>query len=274
MFRSAHTASKPSKSTIKFLCSYGGRILPRYPDGKLRYLGGHTRVLAVDRSITFSGQFSLSLICSLTHLVYFPFTKTLYFKRRSRLRFMINNHNRLFCRAAAEAGRALRCLREASPLPITLRRPRRSYLHHLRRRSRQSHRGIRPRFIAQDQSLPLAAHAVEISEQRFHSSLEVSFIIFLLSLIVVVLFVVLQPYRQIWSELQNLGDGGRPLRPSDVAGSGVPDRSGQIQTIREEYSSPALRLPRERWPGLPDPPRKPLAITLRCGLERILKWMD
>ncbi|XP_014521014.1 uncharacterized protein LOC106777778 [Vigna radiata var. radiata] len=54
MFRSAQSASKPSKSTIKFLCSYGGRILPRYPDGKLRYLGGHTRVLAVDRSITFS----------------------------------------------------------------------------------------------------------------------------------------------------------------------------------------------------------------------------
>ncbi|KAM0059401.1 putative PB1 domain-containing protein [Helianthus debilis subsp. tardiflorus] len=40
--------------TIKFLCSYGGKILPRYPDGKLRYHGGQTRVLAVDRSISFS----------------------------------------------------------------------------------------------------------------------------------------------------------------------------------------------------------------------------
>ncbi|XWS34722.1 hypothetical protein CRYUN_Cryun21dG0062300 [Craigia yunnanensis] len=40
--------------TIKFLCSYGGKILPRYPDGKLRYHGGETRVLAVDRSISFS----------------------------------------------------------------------------------------------------------------------------------------------------------------------------------------------------------------------------
>ncbi|OIW10595.1 hypothetical protein TanjilG_15967 [Lupinus angustifolius] len=48
-------SSQPSpKSTIKFLCSYGGRILPRYPDGKLRYFGGHTRVLAVDRTISFS----------------------------------------------------------------------------------------------------------------------------------------------------------------------------------------------------------------------------
>ncbi|PWA70363.1 Phox/Bem1p [Artemisia annua] len=49
--------SKPittSTTTIKFLCSYGGKILPRYPDGKLRYYGGETRVLAVDRSISFS----------------------------------------------------------------------------------------------------------------------------------------------------------------------------------------------------------------------------
>ncbi|KAK1413805.1 hypothetical protein QVD17_35588 [Tagetes erecta] len=45
-------AQKPP--TIKFLCSYGGRILPRYPDGNLRYYGGHTRLLAVSRSISFS----------------------------------------------------------------------------------------------------------------------------------------------------------------------------------------------------------------------------
>ncbi|XP_017433253.2 uncharacterized protein LOC108340400 [Vigna angularis] len=33
-------------NTIKFLCSYGGKILPRRTDGILRYYGGHTRVLA------------------------------------------------------------------------------------------------------------------------------------------------------------------------------------------------------------------------------------
>ncbi|WOL12808.1 hypothetical protein Cni_G21576 [Canna indica] len=51
------TSAKPSGSVpvaIKFLCSYGGKILPRYPDGKLRYVGGDTRILAVDRSVTFS----------------------------------------------------------------------------------------------------------------------------------------------------------------------------------------------------------------------------
>ncbi|KAL9226363.1 hypothetical protein vseg_002186 [Gypsophila vaccaria] len=41
-------------NTVKFLCSYGGKILPRYPDAKLRYHGGHTRVLSVPRSISFS----------------------------------------------------------------------------------------------------------------------------------------------------------------------------------------------------------------------------
>ncbi|CAL0314097.1 unnamed protein product [Lupinus luteus] len=47
--------SQPApKSTIKFLCSYAGKILPRHPDGKLRYVGGHIRVLAVDRTIPFS----------------------------------------------------------------------------------------------------------------------------------------------------------------------------------------------------------------------------
>ncbi|KAM3714079.1 hypothetical protein ACJW30_01G306700 [Castanea mollissima] len=51
---SLNTAIKPTATTIKFLCSYGGKILPRFPNRKLRYLGGETRVLPVDRSISFS----------------------------------------------------------------------------------------------------------------------------------------------------------------------------------------------------------------------------
>ncbi|KNA12495.1 hypothetical protein SOVF_125260 [Spinacia oleracea] len=54
MARSSLEPPLSPKSTIKFLCSYGGKIVPRHPDGKLRYHGGHTRVLAVIPSISFS----------------------------------------------------------------------------------------------------------------------------------------------------------------------------------------------------------------------------
>ncbi|KAF3437519.1 hypothetical protein FNV43_RR20273 [Rhamnella rubrinervis] len=59
---------------LKFLCSYGGRILPRHTDGKLRYVGGLTRVLSVDPSISYAelmvklGEFcgfSVTLKCQL-----------------------------------------------------------------------------------------------------------------------------------------------------------------------------------------------------------------
>ncbi|XP_030531173.1 uncharacterized protein LOC115741425 [Rhodamnia argentea] len=43
---------RSSTATLKFLCSYGGKILPRRPDGRLRYVGGLTRILAVDRSVS------------------------------------------------------------------------------------------------------------------------------------------------------------------------------------------------------------------------------
>ncbi|XP_058776299.1 protein PAL OF QUIRKY-like [Vicia villosa] len=71
MFGLSQPAPDSPKSTIKFLCSYGGKILPRYPDGKLRYLGGHTRVVSVDRSVQFSELLpKLEELCgsSVTHL--------------------------------------------------------------------------------------------------------------------------------------------------------------------------------------------------------------
>lgn len=54
-------SSDSDKTTIKFLYSYGGRVLPRRSDGQLRYVGGFTRVLAVDRSVTFAGELANSL---------------------------------------------------------------------------------------------------------------------------------------------------------------------------------------------------------------------
>ncbi|KAF8037071.1 hypothetical protein BT93_B0093 [Corymbia citriodora subsp. variegata] len=43
-----------ASAALKFLCSYGGRIIPRKPDGRLRYVGGVTRILAVDRSVSYA----------------------------------------------------------------------------------------------------------------------------------------------------------------------------------------------------------------------------
>ncbi|XXG60518.1 hypothetical protein AAC387_Pa04g2407 [Persea americana] len=42
------------KNKVKFLCSQGGKILPRPSDGQLKYVGGETRVVAVSRTISFS----------------------------------------------------------------------------------------------------------------------------------------------------------------------------------------------------------------------------
>ncbi|KAK9167748.1 hypothetical protein Scep_002939 [Stephania cephalantha] len=44
-----------AKNKVKFLCSHSGKILPRPPDGQLKYVGGETRVMAVPRTIDFSG---------------------------------------------------------------------------------------------------------------------------------------------------------------------------------------------------------------------------
>ncbi|CAN1123415.1 hypothetical protein LINPERPRIM_LOCUS3253 [Linum perenne] len=62
------------QKNLKFLCNYGGKFIPRYFDDKLRYFGRPTRVLAVDRSISFSelgeftgepGLYLLTLRCQL-----------------------------------------------------------------------------------------------------------------------------------------------------------------------------------------------------------------
>eukprot|EP00257_Ricinus_communis_P017497 XP_015575946.1 dual specificity protein kinase splB [Ricinus communis] len=42
--------SQPGK--MKFLCSSGGKILPRPSDGKLRYVGGETRIISISKNVT------------------------------------------------------------------------------------------------------------------------------------------------------------------------------------------------------------------------------
>ena len=42
------------RSKVKFMTSFGGKILPRPSDGLLKYVGGETRVVAVSPDITFA----------------------------------------------------------------------------------------------------------------------------------------------------------------------------------------------------------------------------
>ncbi|KAA3477965.1 Phox/Bem1p [Gossypium australe] len=50
--RSEHHA--PHDARVRFMCSFGGKILPRPHDNQLRYVGGDTRIIAVHRSTSFA----------------------------------------------------------------------------------------------------------------------------------------------------------------------------------------------------------------------------
>ncbi|KAF8024408.1 hypothetical protein BT93_F1560 [Corymbia citriodora subsp. variegata] len=45
-------ASDSSSMSMKVLCSFGGKILPRPSDGKLRYVGGDTRIVRIGKDIS------------------------------------------------------------------------------------------------------------------------------------------------------------------------------------------------------------------------------
>ncbi|XP_031130846.1 uncharacterized protein LOC116032433 [Ipomoea triloba] len=65
----SRTISRPSKK-LKFLCSFGGRILPRPSDGKLRYVGGDTRIIRVMRDISWDEfKEKISTVYSSTHII-------------------------------------------------------------------------------------------------------------------------------------------------------------------------------------------------------------
>ncbi|CAI9773360.1 unnamed protein product [Fraxinus pennsylvanica] len=51
----SHTSSSASGSSstmLKILCSFGGKILPRPKDGKLRYVGGESRIVRISKDIS------------------------------------------------------------------------------------------------------------------------------------------------------------------------------------------------------------------------------
>ncbi|KAB2082089.1 hypothetical protein ES319_A05G174800v1 [Gossypium barbadense] len=52
--RSEHLAPNDAHTRVRFMCSFGGKILPRPHDNQLCYMGGDTRIVAVHRSTSFS----------------------------------------------------------------------------------------------------------------------------------------------------------------------------------------------------------------------------
>ncbi|CDO99407.1 unnamed protein product [Coffea canephora] len=55
---------------MKFLCSFGGRILPRPKDGKLRYVGGETRIMSIRKNLTYSELVrKTAAICNQPHTI-------------------------------------------------------------------------------------------------------------------------------------------------------------------------------------------------------------
>ncbi|KAK7400465.1 hypothetical protein VNO78_11673 [Psophocarpus tetragonolobus] len=65
--RSDHFHDAPPR--VRFMCSFGGKILPRPHDNQLRYVGGDTRIVAVHRSISFSALIlKLSKLSGMTNI--------------------------------------------------------------------------------------------------------------------------------------------------------------------------------------------------------------
>ncbi|PIA36158.1 hypothetical protein AQUCO_03400222v1 [Aquilegia coerulea] len=59
---------KPGK--IKFLCSFGGKILPRPSDAKLRYVGGETRIINIRKNLSWEELVKkTSEICNQPHTI-------------------------------------------------------------------------------------------------------------------------------------------------------------------------------------------------------------
>ncbi|KAK8957054.1 Serine/threonine-protein kinase EDR1 [Platanthera zijinensis] len=64
------TPENPSSAKVKFLCSFGGKILPRPGDGKLRYVGGETRIISVKKNLSWKElMHKTTSICNSPHIV-------------------------------------------------------------------------------------------------------------------------------------------------------------------------------------------------------------
>ncbi|KAK8458500.1 hypothetical protein SEVIR_3G391000v4 [Setaria viridis] len=63
-------SESPLAGKVKFMCSFGGKILPRPSDGKLRYVGGETRLISINRNFSWKELMQKTLtICSQPHII-------------------------------------------------------------------------------------------------------------------------------------------------------------------------------------------------------------
>lgn len=69
-FHGLEVSDSSQSGKIKFLCSFGGKILPRPSDGKLRYVGGETRIVSIRKDISWDELVKkTSSICNQPHAI-------------------------------------------------------------------------------------------------------------------------------------------------------------------------------------------------------------
>ncbi|XP_030499887.2 uncharacterized protein LOC115715197 isoform X1 [Cannabis sativa] len=67
-FNGSEVLDGSQSGKIKFLCSFGGKILPRPSDGRLRYVGGETRIVSISKNILWDELVKrTSSICNQPH---------------------------------------------------------------------------------------------------------------------------------------------------------------------------------------------------------------
>ncbi|XP_022758611.1 uncharacterized protein LOC111305384 isoform X2 [Durio zibethinus] len=69
-FRGQGASDGSQSGKMKFLCSFGGKILPRPSDGKLRYVGGETRIISIQKCLSWEELVRKTLdICNQPHSI-------------------------------------------------------------------------------------------------------------------------------------------------------------------------------------------------------------
>ncbi|KAK7324256.1 hypothetical protein VNO77_27786 [Canavalia gladiata] len=97
-----------SSMMMKFLCSFGGRILPRPWDGKLRYVGGQTRIRQIRKDISWQELMHKALqIYNQTHAIKYQlphedFDAFISVSSNNDLQNMMEEYNRLAKREGSQ----------------------------------------------------------------------------------------------------------------------------------------------------------------------------